>query len=585
MLSTRRLIAFALTLALSLLVAGGLANAALAPVTVRGASQVSLAFSREPVLATSATNLTTVAFTQRSSKQPGIYFSDLRFGAWSRATLIPGSIDGEVPAIAMAPNGATIVAWEQQHGGVRGGLIGVSYRAPGSRVFSKAIYLSTNSNSSTNDEIALAINDAGRAAVSWRHFESTNSSVQAAIVTKGKAASAGTISADASGPSVAIDAAGNAILLYGAAGATVQQSIARAGGGFGAPTTIDADGPGEGNVDNNLRVRANPNGQVVAGWEDHCPDDPNDDCVNIFFARMALGTTTAGITMSQRVSNPYVAADAMTGPSRKAGGATEVAIDAAGNVAMVFETTDSSFEGVDIWSATSAAGSGVIGTSTKIATVASVSAHEIKVAEADGRILAAWSVAESTSQPNVVYLSQAEAPAASVGAAWSAAVAVSPRADDGDTIDLAASPGGTATVAYRAAGDDIKVNTNAARDTTKPTTLRVPANGSMPMVRMGSFPVKLTCPASEASCEGTITATMRVVGRNGVRTTVAAGSGVFAMPGSLTTTASVRLTRAAYLKVTTAHQLDVLLTIKARDAAGNAFTVKRTLQLRHMPGH
>jgi hypothetical protein len=574
---SRTIVAAVVVLAVIVLAAcAGIAHAAMAPISFRGADLIARAGTSQPVIASAAGNRITAAWIYRASGPDGLEVSDLRRGSWVRPHLLLGSTDAEHPAIAMAPHGATIVAWQVEHGNPHDGMVGFSYR-PAGGAFGPARFVGSTNGDASNVDIALAVNDAGHAIVAWTH-SSTERSVQAVHVMLGMPGEVQTVEAAASGASVAVDAASNAILLYGQGENQVHQALAGSSGVFGSPTTIDPNGPTENDVDNNLRVRSNADGRVVAGWGDHC-EDAESDCPNVFFNDMGLGTTTTGITVVQRVSNPASAGSDMTGPTRKAGGVTEVGVDDAGNAVLVWDASDSSIAGYDLWSAVAPAGSMAAGTSTSFGTSTAAVASDLRLQVVDGHAYVAWVDSPAPGQNALAYFSEADVSAGLAGVAWPTAKVVSKVDRDADSPGLAVSSGGLAGLVYRIDSDRVVADTNAPRDTTAPRP-GLPANRSKAIVRNGAFTVRVACPASEATCDGTIVAKLRVPARrHGLTRVITAGTGTFTTIGGHVVLAKVRLTRAAKLQLARQRSLSLTLTIRTVDAAHNARTLSRAIRV------
>jgi hypothetical protein len=550
-----------LVAALALLAAAAVAHAAIATVTLRGPDRISSEFSRDSVIASGDANRFVAAWTQRGPKT-GIYVSDLRFGSWVRPVLVPGSQDGEEPQVAMAPNGATVVAWAVQHGDPRSGQVGVSYRAPGG-AFSPAKYLGDRTDSAQNNDIEVAINSAGRSVVAWTHVGDARS-VQAVLGSGPNLGDIQTLDTGASDPAVAIDAAGRAIAIYAQDPNLVRQALAPEGGGFGAATTLDV-GPDENSVSTNLRVVSNTSGAIATGWGDIC----DDDCDNLFYVKMAIGTTSAGVTSFAPVSNAG-SGPSSAGPDRKHGSTTEVAIDEGGNATMVWEGSTAGMEGYDLWAAHYTPTGGFSPTSSFGTSTEAVD-NELQVAMADGHVLVAWVDAPSANQPSRLWTNQVDMPAPGAASTWPTAAAASTLGVSADTLGVALSPGGLAALVFRVE-DRTWANTNAPRDTTKPT-VTVPANGRALRLRANGVAAwRAGCPATEADCTGTAKATMRVL-VNGRPRTVVASAPTFApwyALGGRSGFAELHLTRAAKAALRSRGRLQVTITTTVKDAAGNA---------------
>lgn len=560
--------------------ASGLALAASAPVTLRGSETIGPATSREPVVGTSAGGRVTAAWTQIGSTR-SIVVRELRFGGWTAPMSVPGSKNAETASIAVSPNGNVLVAWQVEGSDSRTGSIGVSYRPRGGS-FGTATYLGSRTGGDGNTGVALAVNDAGRGVVTWTHYDGSAQarSVQAAFAAKGRFGSTatvdgGTATSSASGPSVAIDASGRAIAIYAhddpetSGSETIRQALAGTSGGFTTTDTLDTNTFSENDVDTNPRVAANADGRIVAGWGDQC----ENDCPELFLFRMGTGTTTTGITTVKDVSNPGNSVVPGTGAERKAGGISEVAIDEAGRATMVW---DASLAGLatdyEYWAAHADA-SGAIGSSSSFATNTAAVAGELRVAAANGRIVATWTSAPEAGEDASVWMAQALHPGTG-DATWSTPVRVSPSGVDSDQPRLALSRSGIAAVVYRRGGDRVAVNTNASRDRRRPA-LTVPANGTTLSSRTKRFGVRVACPANEARCSGTMTARM---GRSVV------GRGTYDLGTSQHRTATLTLTRAAYEQLVENGTTTVQLRFVTRDAAGNTRTVTRRIVLRHRAG-
>jgi len=370
---------------------------------------------------------------------------------------------------------------------------------------------------------------------------------------------------------VAIDAAGRAIVIYPHANPevsdsnTMRQALAPAAGAFAAPSVLDTSTFGENATDTNPRVAANANGAVVAGWGDQC----EDDCAEIYYFRMGVGTTSTGVTSSKAVSNPGTVIDADSGEERKAGGISEVAIDEAGNGTMVW---DASVAGLatdyDYWSAHSTP-AGAIGPSTVFATNTAAIDGELHVAAANGRVLASWTSAPDAGETASVYMAQTVHPGAAAPA-WTTPTRVSRSGVSSDAPRVALSSNGVAAISFRRAGDRIAVNTNARKDTSKPT-LQVPATGTRLTSSTKVFGVSIKCPSSEARCVGVMTA------RTG---STVVGRGTFDLDGNERARRSLTLTNAAFARLKAAGSLSVRVEFIAYDGGRNTRTTSRTFTLR-----
>jgi hypothetical protein len=533
----------------------GDARAAISTINLRGSQKISTGFSRTPVIAAGDANRITAAWADVTSAD-GIYASDLRLGSWVRPVRILGSQDGEDPVIAMAPNGSTLVAWEVQHGDPRSGMVGVSYRAPGGN-FLPARYVGVIADSATNTEPAIAVSSSGRWVVVWRHTDDASVVVQAAFGAAGVLGATRNLESGSTDPTVAIDSAGRAIALYARSDGNttaIRQALAPGGGTFAASTTVD---PHAGNASDAVFVETNGSGQVVAGWGDDC----EDDCPQISFARMAVGTTSAGVgALQQRVSNPNETDDPMTGPTRKWSTTLDGSIDEAGNASMVWDATTAGMSGYDLWVAHYAPGTG-FSQSSSFGTSTQAVDGELQVVAEDGLVMTSWVSTTGVDEPAHMYFNQVAFPAAGGPSTWPTPTMVSPASADSDSNGVALSPGGIAAIVFRVA-DRIWANTNAPRDTTPPHVI-VPANGIGLNVTRGTTRWSVRCPATEAACAGTVTARPRAGG-------AAVATGTFYVLGGRTGFAQLRLTRSANALIATGRGIPVTITTKVRDAAGNA---------------
>lgn len=390
-------------------------------------------FARDPVVAVDGSGNATAGWTSITSTQVVRLASRRPKGVWQAAGTVPGSDNAENPRLATTAAGASVVAWEKGH------EVAASLRSPGGAFGQAQVLSALAAPTDTNTDPRAAIGAAGLAVVVWQHWDSTANaySIQAALARGGTFGAPQTISPpglNSYTPDVAIDSRGNAIALFSTDNPAddgpdlFQVALAPAGGAFGPATTVDGTGEAAHEVYNEPHVVANAAGQVAATWVDETPQ-PCDDCENVVVG--ALGTTTGGLTVKKRLSDP-----SLIGLLRPA-----VGIDAQGVAAVVWSVDSGarSLQG-------SIASGGSFGPVARIATMGSDSPPGHQVAVGDGRAAAVW-VDKADSGGERVFA------ASGTAASWAAGQLLSSGAA-ADQAQVAAGEGGAAAAVWRDYGNN-----------------------------------------------------------------------------------------------------------------------------------
>lgn len=92
--------------------------------------------------------------------------------------------------------------------------------------------------------------------------------------------------------------------------------------------------------------------------------------------------------------------------------------------------------------------------------------------------------------------------------------------------------------------------------------------------RRGRLAIRLTCPADEQSCTGSLV--IRLAGKKKTRL----GSATFTVAGGRVIALKVKLTRKGRALLRKRHRLRAVLTLTAADAASNTQTQKKTIRVR-----
>jgi PKD repeat protein len=109
------------------------------------------------------------------------------------------------------------------------------------------------------------------------------------------------------------------------------------------------------------------------------------------------------------------------------------------------------------------------------------------------------------------------------------------------------------------------------------------ASTSLSVTSSGSFPVKVTCPAGESACSGTITLkTLTAVsaGKGKKKAVLTLASGSFSVAGGAAKTVTLHLSAKARTLLVHSHTLRVRATILAHDATGASHTTVVTVTLK-----
>jgi hypothetical protein len=109
------------------------------------------------------------------------------------------------------------------------------------------------------------------------------------------------------------------------------------------------------------------------------------------------------------------------------------------------------------------------------------------------------------------------------------------------------------------------------------------ASSSLSVTAAGAFTVKVTCPAGEASCSGTIvlnTASAVSAGAHKKKAILKLASGSFVVTGGQTKSITLHLSATARALLARSHSLAALATLVAHDATGASRTVKTHATLR-----
>jgi hypothetical protein len=267
----------------------------------------------------------------------------------------------------------------------------------------------------------VAVDQAGRALVVWRHWEGEVSIVQAALrATDGTFGAPGDLSHDgrsAVTPAVAVNARGDAIVAWqrlDGANTTVQATVRPAGGGFSTP--VDLSTPGQEAEEPQVAIDASGGTYVV--W------------------RAVHGTRGVAQASIGSVGASFSPPVDLSAADRTAN-APQVAVNAAGEAVAVWAThgPDPALLGVQAatrpvggaFSAPAVLASGVLAAEPQVAIAAS------------GETLAVWTQPFAAPTPSIV---TAVRPAGS--AAWSSSTFA-----DGDRPQVAMAPGGDAVAVWR----------------------------------------------------------------------------------------------------------------------------------------
>ncbi len=114
------------------------------------------------------------------------------------------------------------------------------------------------------------------------------------------------------------------------------------------------------------------------------------------------------------------------------------------------------------------------------------------------------------------------------------------------------------------------------------------ASTSLSVASSGSFPAKVTCPAGEASCSGTVTlktlsAVSAGAGKKKAILTLASGS--FTVVGGSSKTITLHLSSQARALLAHSHVLKARATIVAHDSTGASHTTVLTVTLKLVKKH
>jgi hypothetical protein len=155
--------------------------------------------------------------------------------------LSAGGVNAQTPQVAMDPAGDAVAVWD------RGATVVQAVSRPAGRSFSAPVDISSTSTSVSDAHVAM--DQAGDAIAVWRIFDGTNFIVQAAVRPAGGAfGTPVNLTADgndAFAPDVAMDPAGDATVVwfrYNGTTQVIQAATRPAGGSFATPHDVSLNG-------------------------------------------------------------------------------------------------------------------------------------------------------------------------------------------------------------------------------------------------------------------------------------------------------------------------------------------------------